>query len=122
MSSSPSPFRRHLLRIVAPAIAVTAVGLVLLFQQYRFEMSRRETLRQARMLVAADELRDAVREAGVEAAARRAVLDTWPQGQTETDLVRPIGAFVWEPRKGLVWSRGGTDALWTRLKPRIYWT
>ena len=117
-----SPFRRHLLRIVVPAIVVTAVGVDLLIQQYRFDKAQLVAIRQARALVAADELRDAIRDAGDSAEARQAALVAWSPDQLENAAIRPTGAFVWEPRKGIVWRQGDHAALWTHLGTRVHWT
>ena len=121
--NSPSPFRRYLLRIVAPAIVVTVVGLAMLVRQYKNDQIQLAAICRARALNAADELRDAIREAGTTDAVRQAVLAAWPQGQSETTTIRPVGALVWVPRKGqgLVWSRGEHAALWARLNTRIHW-
>jgi len=121
--NSPSPFRRYLLRIVAPAIVVTVVGLAMLVRQYQNDQIQLAAICRARALNAADELRDAIREAGTADAARQAVLAAWPQGQSETTTIRPVGALVWVPRKGqgLVWKRGENAALWTQLDKRVHW-
>ena len=120
--NSPSPFRRYLLRIVAPAIIVMAVGVDLLIQQYRFDKAQLMAIRQARALVAADELRDVIRDVGDSVVARQAVLAAWSPDQLETATIRPTGAFIWEPRKRIVWCQGGYAALWTHLGTRIHWT
>ena len=117
-----SPFRRYLLRIVVPAIVVTAVGVDLLIQQYRFDKAQLVAIRQARALVAADELRDAIRDAGDSAEVRQAALAAWSPDQLENAAVRPTGAFVWEPRKGIVWRQGDHAALWAHLGTRVHWT
>ena len=57
-------FMRNLFHIVVPAIAVAAIGLAVLVLQYMRDTSRVEDIREARALNAADEMRDAVREAG----------------------------------------------------------
>ena len=121
--NSPSPFRRYLLRIVVPAIVVTVVGLAMLVRQYQNDQIQLAAICHARALNAADELRDAIREAGTADAVRQAVLAAWPQGQSETTTIRPVGALVWVPRKkqGLVWRRGEYAALWTQLDKRVHW-
>ena len=109
----------HLLRIVMPALVVTGVGLYLLIKQYQNDRARLETIRQARALNAADELRDAIREAGTTNVARQEVLSSWPQSQSEITAIRPIGAFIWASRKKLVWRQGGHAALWELLDKRV---
>lgn len=84
---------RLLLRIVMPALVVTGVGLCLLIKQYQDDRARLETIRQARALNAADDLRDAIREAGTTNVACQ-VLSAWPQNQSETTTIRPVGAFI----------------------------
>ena len=110
---------RHLLRIVMPALVVTGVGLCLLIKQYQDDRARLETIRQARALNAADELRDAIREAGTTNVARQAVLSSWPQSQPEITTIRPTGAFTWSARKRFVWRQGGHAALWKLLDKRV---
>ena len=113
---------RLLLRIVMPALVVTGVGLYLLIKQYQDDRARLETIRQARALNAADELRDAIREVGTTNVACQAILSAWPQNQSETTTIRPVGAFIWSSRKKLVWHQGGHAALWELLGKRVYWT
>jgi len=113
---------RLLLRIVMPALVVTGVGLCLLIKQYQDDRSRLEAIRQAKVINAANELRDAIREAGTEDVARQAVLSSWPQSQPETTTIRPMGAFIWASRKKFVWRQGGHAALWELLDKRVFWT
>ena len=112
---------RHLLRIVMPALVVTGVGLCLLIRQYQNDQAQLEATRQAMALNAANELRDAIREVGSTNVACQAVLSSWPQNQSEIATIRPIGAFIWAPRKGLVWRQGDPAALWARLGKRVHW-
>ena len=112
---------RLLLRIVMPALVVTGVGLCLLIRQYQNDQAQLEATRQAMALNAANELRDAIREVGSTNVACQAVLSSWPQNQSEMATIRPIGAFVWAPRKGLVWHQGDPAALWARLGKRVHW-
>lgn len=117
----PSALRRYLLHIVAPAIAVTAVGVAVLFLQYGRDVHRLEEILQAKALNAADDVRDAVREAGKDSDIRRRAL--WALCGTPSDSlsVRPSGAFVWEPKKALVWRQNVDDGLARIVSARQYW-
>ncbi len=111
-------FTSYLLRIVVPAIIVAGVGLDMLMRQYRVDEENLETMRQARALNVADDLRDAMREAR-DLVRQKEVLLSMLEGTTNS--VRPSGAFAWEPKASLVWHKGGPGGLWRMLAERTRW-
>lgn len=114
-------FMRNLFHIVVPAIAVAAIGLAVLVLQYMRDTSRVEDIREARALNAADEMRDAVREAGAGDEERRRVLAAMLAARPDFFAARPSAAFAWTAKKGLVWRQGLDESLVEKLSPRRYW-
>ena len=102
-------------------MALTFSGVAVLLLQYSHDVRRQNEILQARALAAADELCDAVREAGSAQDIRIRALSTLLSTPPESFAARPYGAFVWEPKKRIAWSRNlGTEAE-TLLAGRQYW-
>ena len=116
-----APFLHHLLCIVAPAIALTVSGVAVLLLQYSHDVRRKNDILQSRALNAADDLRDAVREAGASQDVRGQALSALLSAPPESFAVRPYGAFIWEPKKGIAWSRNLGAGLEAFLSVRQYW-
>lgn len=117
----PAPFLRYLLRIVAPAIALTVSGMVVLLLQYSHDVRRQNEILQSRALAAADDLCDAVRESGSSQDIRIRALSALISTPLESFAARPCGAFVWEPKKGIAWSWNLGTETETLLAGRQYW-
>ena len=117
----PAVLRSYLLRIVAPAIALTVVGFAVLLLQYRGDVRRQDEVLQARALNAAADFRDTVREAGNDPESRKAAMLSMIDVVPDSFAVRPSGAFAWEPKKGIVWQQGVSGELSLRISERQYW-
>ena len=114
-------FLRYLLRIVAPAIVLTLSGLALLLLQYAHDVRRHNEVIHAKALNAANDFRDALREAGQSQDIRNQALSAFLSAPLESFAVRPHGAFVWEPKKKIAWHRNLEPELEKILSARQYW-
>ena len=117
----PAAFLRYLLRIVAPAIVLTSAGLALLLLQYAHDVRRHDEVLHAKALNAANDFRDALREAGQTQDIREQALSALLSAPLESFAVPPHGAFVWEPKKKIAWHRNLEPELEAILSARQYW-
>ena len=102
-------------------MALTVSGVAVLLLQYSHDVRRQNEILQVKAINAADDLRDAVREAGSSQDIRIQALSALLSASPESFAARPYGAFVWEPKKRIAWSRNlGTEAE-ALLSGRQYW-
>ena len=125
-------FKRYLLLVLVPGLAVSLTGLSLLILEGRQDALKVRQLQASCALNAIDEVREYVREAGPSASARREAFaafatgvskgpEIWSSGQGTAFTVSPSGAFVWEPQEGLRWQFGLDNSLKTQLIARTTW-
>ncbi|MCQ2391858.1 MAG: HAMP domain-containing histidine kinase [Kiritimatiellae bacterium] len=125
-------FGRYLLCAIVPGLLVSVIGVALLVWEGRQAAQKTEQMQDACALNAIDEIREMVRDAGEDIFARHAAFESFATNAAngvESPAARldhvftasPVGAFVWVPKKGLLWQSGLGSSLQARLGARLTW-
>lgn len=112
----------YLLLICLPAVVLTALGLAFLVRQSVAASAREADLRAARAEQVAQAVRDHVEDDLSATSCRETLLADLEAGSGRR---HPDGVFAWQPRAGVVRSRGLPDMVVSNLAARAFlkdWT